>query len=273
MATEAHSGEAGIAAGENDLPLVIVGVDGSEAGLEACRQAPRIAEPGARIEAVAAVRLADAIQTGFDAPRMFDRLRREAETALEQALLILGERGEKLFVDGPASQVLLSEIDRTRARLVALGSHGHRRFTEMLMGGVSGELLHSAPCSVLIARPPREPEEFPRSILVGIDGSDAADLALTTATEIARRSNGRLRIVTALRGKDVDGELIRDRAPSVEILDEQPVESLVSASRNADLVVVGSRGLHGLRALGSVSERVAHQAACSVLVVREPQHR
>jgi nucleotide-binding universal stress UspA family protein len=39
---------------------------------------------------------------------------------------------------------------------------------------------------------------------------------------------------------------------------------------------VGSRGLHGLRALGSVSERVAHDASCSVLVVRtapRPQER
>ena len=35
-----------------------------------------------------------------------------------------------------------------------------------------------------------------------------------------------------------------------------------------DLIVVGSRGLHGLRALGSVSERVAHGAKASVLVAR-----
>ena len=41
------------------------------------------------------------------------------------------------------------------------------------------------------------------------------------------------------------------------------------ASKEADLVIVGSRGLHGLESLGSVSERVAHEAACSVLVVRE----
>jgi len=34
--------------------------------------------------------------------------------------------------------------------------------------------------------------------------------------------------------------------------------------------VVGSRGLHGLQALGSVSERVAHEARCSTLIVREP---
>ena len=46
-----------------------------------------------------------------------------------------------------------------------------------------------------------------------------------------------------------------------------PVHALSDA--DADLVVVGSRGLHGLRALGSVSERVAHRARASVLVVRE----
>ena len=48
------------------------------------------------------------------------------------------------------------------------------------------------------------------------------------------------------------------------------MEALVGASHDADLVVVGSRGLQGLRALGSVSERVAHQASCSVLIVRVP---
>jgi nucleotide-binding universal stress UspA family protein len=49
----------------------------------------------------------------------------------------------------------------------------------------------------------------------------------------------------------------------------EPVRALVGASGIVDLVVVGSRGLHGVKALGSVSERVAHQANCSVLVVRE----
>ena len=54
-------------------------------------------------------------------------------------------------------------------------------------------------------------------------------------------------------------------------LEEQPlraVDSLVIASEEADLVVVGSRGLSGIRALGSVGERVAHEAHCPVLVVR-----
>jgi nucleotide-binding universal stress UspA family protein len=47
-----------------------------------------------------------------------------------------------------------------------------------------------------------------------------------------------------------------------------PVDALVAASAEADLLVIGSRGLHGLASLGSVSERVAHRAHCSVLVVR-----
>jgi nucleotide-binding universal stress UspA family protein len=47
-------------------------------------------------------------------------------------------------------------------------------------------------------------------------------------------------------------------------------DALVAASADADLVVLGSRGLHGIKSLGSVSERVAHQAASSVLIVRAP---
>jgi nucleotide-binding universal stress UspA family protein len=42
---------------------------------------------------------------------------------------------------------------------------------------------------------------------------------------------------------------------------------LTAASDSADLVVVGNRGLQGLKAIGSVSERVAHGARSSVLVV------
>jgi nucleotide-binding universal stress UspA family protein len=49
------------------------------------------------------------------------------------------------------------------------------------------------------------------------------------------------------------------------------LRSPLPVPESADLVVVGSRGLRGLKALGSVSERVAHQARSSVLVVR-PGH-
>jgi nucleotide-binding universal stress UspA family protein len=62
-------------------------------------------------------------------------------------------------------------------------------------------------------------------------------------------------------------------APDVELHEARPVDALVVASEHADLVVVGSRGVTGIRALGSVSERVGHEARSSVLVVREPAGR
>jgi nucleotide-binding universal stress UspA family protein len=48
--------------------------------------------------------------------------------------------------------------------------------------------------------------------------------------------------------------------------DERIIQA--ATSENVALVAVGSRGLGGVRALGSVSERVAHRAPCSVLVAR-----
>ena len=247
---------------------VLVGVDGSEAGFEACRQAARLAEPHAAIEAVAVVHLADALRTGMDAPRVTDELQREAESALAEAVRILGDRAVKRFVNGTATDALVHEAEAMQATVLAIGSHGHRRTTEILIGGVAGELLHRAPCSVLVARPPAGNASFPRSIVVGFDGSPEAEMALAAGERLAERFGVPLHAIVASRGAALDLGRALSRAPFAEEVDEHPVHALVEAACVADLLVVGSRGLHGLRALGSVSERVAHAASCSVLVVR-----
>jgi nucleotide-binding universal stress UspA family protein len=74
--------------------------------------------------------------------------------------------------------------------------------------------------------------------------------------------------VAATGGKDIQLEAVQELGPDLVVDPGRPVETLTELSKEADLLVVGSRGLHGLRALGSVSERVAHHAQCSVLVVR-----
>ena len=57
---------------------------------------------------------------------------------------------------------------------------------------------------------------------------------------------------------------------TVNVVTGDPAEELITASRDADLVVVGSHGSGGLAwLLGSVSSKVAHHAACPVVVVRE----
>ena len=251
-----------------DRPLI--GVDGTEPAFEACRQVGRLAKPDTAIDVVAVVHLHEAIGAELEASSAADRLLREAELALDTAATILGQRAQKRFVHGYVTAALLEEVQRRHTTLLGLGSHGHRRMTEILFGGVAGELLQKAPCSVLITRPASEPSSFPRSIVVGMDGSPNSETALIAAHHLAARFGSTIRVITALKGKHTDLAHIQLQAPSAEALDEHPVEALVGASHDADLLVVGSRGLQGLRALGSVSERVAHQASCSVLIVRVP---
>ena len=71
----------------------------------------------------------------------------------------------------------------------------------------------------------------------------------------------------AATGDTVDVDALA-RTGSIELDERTAEDALVAASLKADLLVLGSRGLKGLGALGSVSERVGHHAACSVLVVR-----
>ena len=245
---------------------ILVGIDGSEAGFEACRQVARLADQDSEIDAVAVVHVGPAVASALDAAHVVDVLEREAEEALEHALAILGGRAHKRYLDGFVTSALLAELQRFDATLIALGTHEHRRTTEIIFGGVAGEVLHKAPCSVLIARP-RPTETFPREIVVGHDGSPQAESALAVAHELEHRFGSTVRVITSLAGKHVNQDLIRERTDA-EVVAQHPVVALVEAARDADLLVVGSRGLHGLKALGSVSERVAHDASCSVLVVR-----
>ena len=65
---------------------------------------------------------------------------------------------------------------------------------------------------------------------------------------------------------------IGETAPrvTVNVVTGDPAEELIKASREADMVVVGSRGSGGFASLlmGSVSSKVTHHATCPVVVIR-----
>jgi len=103
---------------------------------------------------------------------------------------------------------------------------------------------------------------------VGHDGSREARAAALVGEELTARFGSRVSVLAATGGKILDLDGLRD-VRGLEFDERKPVDALVEASKEADLVIVGSRGLHGLESLGSVSERVAHEAAYSDLVVRE----
>jgi nucleotide-binding universal stress UspA family protein len=195
-------------------------------------------------------------------------LQHETDAALAEAQAIAPSASSKL-VDGNPAALLLKQAEAERATLIAVGSHGRRRAAGLLLGTVATRMLRDATCSVLVARA-ADGDAWPQTVLVGVDGSVESAAAFTVAGSLAARFGGSVRAVASTKDQ-LDREAAEAIAPELEEHDTPAVNVLVSAARPADLIVVGSRGLHGLKALGSVSERVAHQARSSVLVVR-PGH-
>jgi nucleotide-binding universal stress UspA family protein len=143
------------------------------------------------------------------------------------------------------------------------------------------------------------------TIVVGVDHSSGAKAALHFALEEARLRHARLRVVHAWQvdyigapgieasstafGAELDLRVgaqaaleasLREVIPEADgvELERRVVEGaaaavLVEESRDADLLVVGSRGLGGFRGLllGSVGQQCAHHAACPVVIVPHPR--
>lgn len=167
---------------------------------------------------------------------------------------------------GSPAGALLDAILRVEATLAVVPAPGHSRAVGIASGTAATFALHEAPCSVLIARP--APPHASGGIVVGVDGSPESELALAAAHELADRFRLPLRTVVGTGHARVDLDAARAAAPELEELHEDPVDLLAHLSEEAELLVVGSRGLKGVRSLGSVSERVAHDGGCPVLVVR-----
>ncbi|MET3141351.1 UNVERIFIED_ORG: nucleotide-binding universal stress UspA family protein [Arthrobacter sp. UYEF10] len=133
-------------------------------------------------------------------------------------------------------------------------------------------------------------------ILAGVDGSAPSRLALEWAVTEARLRHGQVRVVTAwefppvtvgmeglVRDPDVFPQTARrlqnealQRVDSEgvtvtgDVVQGNAADVLLRAAENADLLIVGSRGLGGFTGLllGSVSTQVLHHSPCPVLVVR-----
>ena len=268
MATTSRSTR--LEAGRRVFSRIVVGIDRSERSLEAARQAALLQDVDGKLTLFSAW---DALP-GVGGPRydVEETLQRaSAEDALRAAsdhVARFSAPTATLVRGSPVAQ-LLAEIERDEDTLVAIGSSGVGRILGIVEGAVTTELVHRAPCSVLVARP--ADAEFPRRVVVGVDGSIESAAAYAAALYLAERFGADLRALVAWGGKGVNERLVATITDGDhDDRRDAPAEALTRAAELADLVVVGSRGRHGVRALGSVSERVAHTASCSTLIVREP---
>ena len=273
MAATAHATH--LEAGRRVFSRVLVGIDGSQQALEAARQAAVLQDVDGRLTLFSSW---DVLPLTAGGPRTLTRYEFEEQlerTTAAKALLAAREYVASLsaptgkLVRGTPMAKLLEEIERDQHTLIAVGSSGKGRLRGIVEGAVATEIIHRARCSVLVAR--QAGTEFPRRIVVGVDGSIESAAAYAAAHYLAERFGGELRALVAWGGKAAREHLVATITDGDhDDRREAPADALARAAETADLVVVGSRGLHGVRALGSVSERVAHHASCSTLVVREP---
>ena len=254
---------------ESIFDRTLCGIDPSQATAEAAQYAARITAPDGSLTLVTVSDTSVAVHAGFRMSAVLENLAEESRLASgrgrEAAEVIRSV--ETRSIKGDPRECLLAEIARLDATLIVIGSHGQSRAKGIALGLVATHLLHEAPCSVLIARPTGEPGRWPRSIVVGTDGSPAATAATAVADTLSKRFGASVRTLVATGGKPLELDETNS-AENLEFDQRKPADCLVAASEDADLLILGSRGLHGLASLGSVSERVAHDASCPVLIVR-----
>ncbi|MGH9303732.1 MAG: universal stress protein [Acidimicrobiales bacterium] len=135
-----------------------------------------------------------------------------------------------------------------------------------------------------------------KTVLVAADNSPTAAEAVKAAIELTKMSGGTLHIVTAYKPQQLNATGLEELSKSLDSGDLAdslladlssrariggvPVEvhaetgapsdaiCAVAKRLDADLVIVGNKGMQGLRrVLGSVPNSVAHQAPCAVLIV------
>lgn len=247
---------------------VVVGVDETEESLEAVRQARRLLAPEGSIVLLAAdeIDFDDIANTGWHALGV-EAVERDLRTLLERAGKLVPD-AEQRVVQGAPVTALLETAAAEDATLIVLGTHGLSRAAAVVVGSVGYRVMHEAPCSVLLAKPPLFKSGFPAAIVAGVDGTPGSLAAVSVARELAGRFGSDLQPVCAADGK-TDVEAVRRSVPGLIVDDRDPVEALAAHAADADLLVVGNRSLHGLRSLGSVSERLVHKAPSSILVVRD----
>jgi nucleotide-binding universal stress UspA family protein len=226
-----------------------------------------------------------------DGRRILEAARRVVQTAL-----IADERVdvcEELVHETAVPTLVDASKD---ARMIVVGSRGQGAWHRALLGSVSTGLIHHAHCPVAVIRDPAESSAARGGpVVVGIDGSNASELATTLAFDEARCRGTELIALHAWLDTETPNlpqeawtefrpyaertltECLAswtDRYPEVtvqrRVVFDQPARHLLEAAESAQLVVVGSHGRGGFAGMlvGSVSNTVVHEIHTPVIVAR-----
>lgn len=224
-----------------------------------------------------------------------DRVRKNAVARARRA-----SRDLVISWSEPACRPAPALVDASQtAGTVVLGARGMSAARGVFMGSVSVQVAAHARCPVVIVHDAPAPAEAGAPVVVGVDGSEVSNSAIAYAYEQASARRVGLTVVHAWWLDNIEDAAAaaiwtvdwatfakeeqalvaeslagwEEKYPDVVVRRHSvrglPVEALIRASKNACLVVVGTRGRGGFGGLllGSVSQGVMHRAKCPVAIV------
>jgi nucleotide-binding universal stress UspA family protein len=264
---------------------VLCAIDGKEGGFRSVEHAAALTGTQGHLTFLAVTSFRS--EGGYRGPAIGPG---QATEILEQAADIARGAGvpftKEVDPRSPPARVILDWS--ARYDLLALGAPASSWPAKLLSVGVGDAALGGFTNALLVARPLAGERQFGDRIVVASDGSEASSALVDLVARLARPHGSHVTLVHALgrespirRGRTREQEqTLQEQLQKLErtlaagtcelqIKPGRPANAIVSAANDADasLVVMGSRRLDGLRAMGSVSRRVAHQARCSVLLV------
>jgi nucleotide-binding universal stress UspA family protein len=224
---------------------------------------------------------------------------RIAVDAAEARLAAWGVRARSAICEGEdAVDALLRLAEREHASLFVAGSHGRGAWTSILLGSTARALAITSPIPVLIVR---ERTHAPVRVLAAMDGSPSSRGALAAFGRMPQNEGTVLELLHVLpqhvwSAGDIDWVEI-GRRTEIENHEQVASEAMLASEKrsippgvrvrvrqerghpglvvlrraeeiDADLIVVGTRGLRGPRQpfFGSTAERVLTHAKANVLV-------
>jgi nucleotide-binding universal stress UspA family protein len=258
------------------FPKILCAVEGSQASIEAARQAVALAAPPSKLEIIAVSRTLRHHLVG--PPHLSEEQLREAlRGAIEMARKAGISASSQMRSGRYAPDVLLAQ-GRSHD-LTVIGSHGHSRAAGISRGRTATELVHKASQALLVARKPPNTDVFPEKVLLASDGSPGSWAPTRVATQLDTAFGSEITVLHVSDAmhirhhSDLDAQIAAieeatGSAPKVIEARGWPAHEIVETAtrERSSLVVIGHRGVWGLHALASVSERVAHRAPCSVLL-------
>lgn len=276
----------------NDKPGIVVGYDGTRESDDALRWAAQAAaKRGEPLTALVVVEPMEAPRSQGWPESWWEDIERRARELLD------GVGATDASVRRHVGRLVPTLLQTgEHASMIVLGSRGHSRVGEILLGSASQSTARHSRRPVVVVR--KQHATDAGRIVVGSDDSEPSRRALDFACIQAEATGADVVLLRAWKPLTVPIDKNGDVPPSMSgrLLDEEealvksvaeararfphveldgefivtgPGQALVDASRTAAMVVVGSRG-HGALAetvLGSVSHDVLHRAHCPVAVV------